>query len=180
MTRKFVSSLGTGMVLFLAGCSMEGLDKTVSGIIKPVVKPASSPTLAAARQREAQAGTSACAARHEDTVLLDIDVDTAYVRLKRHFRYKTLEERKRSSGGWVDQGFRHETTPGARYWMKDGVSLEVDGRTLRGWLSMEIERDGQGSIAYLRYCVGGIQGFDAGPDFPGKLTSLVKRVAERR
>ncbi len=143
--------------------------------------PGCGPVLTAVPHREAAEGTSVCGKRQEDVIRANVDVDTAYVRLKRHFGYPTLEERKRRSyGGWIDEGFRHETTPGARYWMKDEVRTVVGGKPVVGWLSTEIEKDGDGSLIRLRYCVGGSEGFQAGPDFPKLFASQVREVAEGR
>ncbi|HGY89648.1 MAG TPA: hypothetical protein ENK43_00600 [Planctomycetes bacterium] len=170
---------------FEGGSALGGLvtiTKSGPGQQQPSTTSASgSPILSATPQREAQPGTKACGERREDVIDLAVDVDTAYVRLKRHFRYPTLEERKRNSWGFIDEGFRHETSPGARYWMKNGVKVVMDGKLFKGWLSTEIERNGPTSTVYLRYCIGGIEGFNGVPaDFPQKLIAQVRAAAERK
>ena len=113
-----------------------------------------------------------------EAITVATDVDTAYVRLKRTLGYRTDTERG------VDQGFestfagvRHETLPGVRYRMANFVRVSDRGVSRRGWLVTDIERNGQGAVIRLRYCIGGGVGFEADPGFQRRLRAQVAAAA---
>ena len=109
-------------------------------------------------------------------------MDTAYVRLKRYFGYKTFDERKRTTGSpeWLQySSFRHETLPGVRYWMRDAINLRViSDQTQHGWMATQIEREGQQTRVQLDYCIGGAAGFAGGPGLRYRLLNKTERIAK--
>lgn len=95
-------------------------------------------------------------------------IDVAYVRYKRHFGYRTKNEKIRARGldpatanglyTMMDNGFRHTVEPGVRYHMKDNIDLDT-GYYI-GWLSLELEKAGTNKTrVYVNYCEGGRDGF---------------------
>ena len=108
-----------------------------------------------------------CGKRVNVSKSYNIDVDVAYLRLKRAFDYKTLEERQALSGvtknspfyGLVDRGYRHTVQSGVYYQMKDSVHLGTN--KYQGWLNTEIEKLAVNrSKVNMSFCEGGTEGFD--------------------
>jgi len=184
MKKTFISMAIAALVVNVSGCTqIQAIDKAAGDLAKSIqLRRGQGPK----GNVSIPANTSTpCGERRETVVRLSsTDVDTAFVRLKRHFRYRTLEERIEASPwkkrAWIDEGFRYEATPGARYWMKDSVDIKIGSETQRGWLSTEVERNGAGAIVRLGFCVGGSDGFVGGPGFTDMLSSRVRDVAEGR
>ena len=85
-----------------------------------------------------------------------MDPDTTYIRIKRHFGYKTFEEaNKNMYPGWLETTpFRHETLPGVRYGLAQDIhwnSTEY-GRN-HVWLDLDIERDRSNTRLLWHYCI---------------------------
>lgn len=143
-------------------------------------------------QRQGSASTSArqagsCLAVNEVFTVPGVDVDTAYLRVKRYFGFNTPGERQAhppypTQAELTAFGFRHETLPGVRYWMRDDV--HVDWRPEWGmaqqevWMSARVEREGAGSRIELDYCIGGETGFIGGPGFQAKLKAGAVRAVK--
>ena len=128
-----------------------------------------------------------CDQRVKFDVAGPLDVDTAYVRIKREFGYKTrdetLLERGISPGSsvasrnqWFDSGYRHEQQPGVRYLLSERVSQTVEGRAERGWLTLEISKEGKGSHIDGEYCNGGTDGFSKNDALLGQLKGEIRTL----
>ena len=90
----------------------------------------------------------------DTTTLSGVDIDTAYVRLKRYFNYKTLEEFTPYDRKWIRyMGFRHEAMPGVRYDMAWTVRWPSFPGTYV-WLGLILERDNSGVLIRWRHCAG--------------------------
>ena len=86
-----------------------------------------------------------------ENLYTSVGVDTAYVRLKRHFSFLTLAEKEKSVPypEWISStGFKHEALPGVRYSMTD----EIPYKNHYVWLSMVIEREGSKTFVGWDYC----------------------------
>ncbi len=87
------------------------------------------------------------------------DVDTAYARVMRQLRFRTLDERRRfaehHSTGLIDEGFRHTAQPGAYYRLADLVGWQDAGQAREAaWLEVELSRDGPTRTRFVgRYCL---------------------------
>ena len=89
-----------------------------------------------------------------------LDVDTAYGRVMRTFRFKTWEDEKKlqaSGTHWTSDGFRHNARPGAFYEMADLVGFN-DGQGSRRvvWMEIQLSREGSAQThTAAKYCVNG-------------------------
>ena len=80
-----------------------------------------------------------------------VDVDTAYVRIKREFNFKTRSERLEANpnlDGWLEHtlDFRYQATPGVNYLMrgyKEHVYLQEESPNT---LQVEIYKDGVSAV----------------------------------
>lgn len=93
-------------------------------------------------------------------ILATTDVDTAYAKAMSTFHFRTWEQRKKDSDrslGFVDEGFKHDATPGAFYHMADYASaVGQNGKTYYTWMDMQLAREGRNKTAVTtRYCVPG-------------------------
>jgi len=85
-------------------------------------------------------------------LVVPVDPDTAYVRLKRYFGFNTPREAQRTypNPDWLKYTqYRHETLPGVRYAMSESVVWPDVGRV---WLNLEIEKEGRGSRIAWSHC----------------------------
>lgn len=122
--------------------------------------------------------TTRCGQGVQEAIAVSVDVDTAYARLKRYLGYRTDVERGADKGfESTYAGVRHETLPGVRYRMSDYVRVSDRGVSRRGWLITDIERNGQGAVIRLDYCIGGELGFDADAGFKDRLSAQVAGAA---
>lgn len=75
-----------------------------------------------------------------------LDVDTAYARARRTFKFRTLEERKRETEDGltaIDTNFRHSAHAGSYYEMRDhAVVVDENGTPHRVWSSLELSKEG--------------------------------------
>lgn len=87
-----------------------------------------------------------------------LDVDTAYARAMRRFKFETLEQKKqkmRDGLTMMDSGFKHDARPGAFYNMADLVYVQDGQGGLHSvWMEMELGKDGPARTSVsTRYCV---------------------------
>ncbi len=141
-------------------------------------------------QRQGSASTTArqvgsCLAVNEVFTVPGVDVDTAYLRVKRYFDLSTFDERQARNPFhkprlMKEAGVRHETLPGVRYWMRDEVSWRPEWgmKQQEVWMSARVEREGAGSRIELDYCIGGETGFIGGPGFQAKLKAGAVRAVK--
>lgn len=133
-------------------------------------------------QRQGSAATAsrqagACLAVNEVFTVPGVDVDTAYLRLKRYFGFTNIGQQ-----AYPHPNFRHEALPGVSYWMRDGI--QDDWRPEWGmeqqevWMSARVEREGAGSRIELDYCIGGETGFIGGPGFQAKMKAWAERAVK--
>ena len=100
---------------------------------------------------------------------LAMDVDLAYLEYKRKFHYFTVAEKRRQLGlapddsslyGRMNNGYKHDVTPGLLYDLQDTIIM--DGMEYFGWLHLTLEKSGVNKTrAYVSYCIGGNEGFTA-------------------
>lgn len=92
------------------------------------------------------------------TIETSIDVDTAYVRIKSEFGFKTLEERLaltpsiRYTQTLYNDGFMYSAEPGVRYLMRDRTGEQKNGRVIQ----VEISKDGSGAIVEFAFATAGL------------------------
>ena len=138
--------------------------------------------IATTTRRELLPAPISCGEKVQLKAVGKVDVDTAYVRIKRELGYKTKDEILRERGinpgsdlarrnQWFDSGYRHEVQPGVRYLLSERVGPKASSRQERAWLTLEIEKAGSGSYVYGEYCNGGTDGFSEGGTFPSRLKS---------
>jgi len=92
---------------------------------------------------------------------IPVDVDSAYVKIKREFHFYTRQERIRATPGIGDQGswldntdeFRYEALPGVRYHMKERTSHTYRGQDRKHNIEVFIEKDGSGSNVVFKFWV---------------------------
>lgn len=93
------------------------------------------------------------------TIETNIDVDTAYVRIKREFGFNTLEERLATTPGVYGSaqelyrnGFMFSAEPGARYLMRDRTGPQKMGRIVQ----IEVRKEGAGSLVEFAFATAGL------------------------
>ncbi len=107
-----------------------------------------------ARRRSYQATARRCQVAGDVIRLAGADIDTAYVRLKRFFNYRSLNEYEPADRKWIKyMGFRHETLPGVRYNLAQTVRWPTYGDALV-WLHLILERDTGGVRIQWQHCAG--------------------------
>lgn len=145
--------------LGLAGCeSIQEIDRAAGEWAKKRNAERAAREEARRRQGVLTATKRQCRRTSESLRLPRVDVDTAYVRLKRYFGFHTPAEAQKVYP-WPDwlpySNYRHETLPGVRYAMSEAVvwPSAVYGRA-KVWLTLDIERGGQGSLIRWSWCQG--------------------------
>ena len=134
--------------------------------------------------------TTSCGKKVTFEIAGKVDVDTTYARIKRQFGYKTRDEVLRERGinpgsdlarrnQWFDSGYRHELQPGVRYLLSEKVTQKVGSSQERAWLTLDINKDGNGSRIYGEYCDGGTDGFSDGGALLGELKSEIDSLLAR-
>ncbi|MEX0926134.1 MAG: hypothetical protein WD208_05385, partial [Dehalococcoidia bacterium] len=103
------------------------------------------------------------------------DVDTAYVRLKRTFGFRTLDEIAppgNNNRDWIvlDAGYHHRTTPGVHYSMRE--RRDINGES--GIIQIDVDRDGSGSYLEVVYYSGGEHAFPLGDDFQQNVKAKIE------
>ncbi len=104
-----------------------------------------------------------CRRMDQSLNLSGIDPDTAYVRIKRFFGFKTWEE-ARKTYSYPEMlpytSFRHEALPGVRYSMSQDITWPsaVYGPA-KVWLTVDIERAPHGSVIRWSWCQGSNDGW---------------------
>lgn len=80
----------------------------------------------------------------------DVDVDVAYARAMKKFGFMTENQRREIQNGMLQDDFRHEVVPGARYVLADLVGLN----SFEFWSRVELSKAPQGKTDLdARYCV---------------------------
>lgn len=155
----------TGTAFLLSGCVATGASGTqyrigLDGIHEiPKEEAAASD---AANEHRAKAPVSMLGF----AVTTSLDVDTAYVRIRRHFGFQTFEEYTRGLlvPGFAnhDRGYHHRITPGVQYSLRQPGVENVAGYP--DPLQIEIDREGQGARLYVQFYAhnapGGPQAFE--------------------
>ncbi len=86
------------------------------------------------------------------------DVDTAYARLMRKFKFSTPEDLQISQtqrGGWIHESYRHVRQSGSYYQLAQPIHLPpVDGAGQPRKIIVEykLSKDGPGTLAGIAYC----------------------------
>ncbi|OOG28817.1 hypothetical protein B1C78_00285 [Thioalkalivibrio denitrificans] len=161
-----VTAIGvTGMVALLSGCVATGASGKQYRIgldgIREVPKEEAAAS-DAANEHRAKAPVSMLGF----AVTTSLDVDTAYVRIRRHFGFQTFEERTRGllvpSLTTHDRGYHHRITPGVQYSLRQPGVENVAG--YQDPLQIDIDREGQGTRLYVQFYAhnapGGPQAFE--------------------
>ena len=92
------------------------------------------------------------------TIETNIDVDTAYVRIKREFGFNTLEERLattpsvRYAQTLYNDGFMYSAEPSVRYLMRDRTGEQKTGRVIQ----VEISKNGSGAVVEFAFATAGL------------------------
>jgi hypothetical protein len=88
-----------------------------------------------------------------------LDVDTAYARAISAFQFRTWAQRKRyaelNSGGFIDDGFRHDAQPGVLYSMSDRAEWnDTQGVRKVVWIIMQLAKEGSTKTRVeANYCI---------------------------
>jgi len=180
---RFPLLLFAGLALLVAaGCeSIQELDRAAGELAKEL-KAQRAEAEKARREREVLVGTSGgCREISRSLRLASVDPDSAYVRLKHFFGFKSPSEAQKSYPypEWLPYtNYRHETLPGVRYSMSENIiwSSSVYGRK-RVWLTLDIEREGGGSLIRWSWCRGA-DGWETLGD-PEKVNRALAKDIER-
>ncbi|MEM8948414.1 MAG: hypothetical protein AAGA21_19195 [Pseudomonadota bacterium] len=141
--------------LGLVGCNADGtIDPTLGGII--------------GFETESKRGNKGGQTYQVGTADLqtDVDVDTAYLKIKREFGFLTYEERLAKSPnlqrGWLekDTSFKHTTIAGVSYQMKNRVPHAFGGEKRSHNFEANVEKDGEGSIVMMKFWIPSQDGLD--------------------
>lgn len=95
----------------------------------------------------------------------EVDIDTAYARLRSGFRFRAPSDFQDSLSGRMaqrDVAYHHEANPGAFYRLSDYERQVVGGHEHQIILKAQLERSGSGSRINVEFEPSGTLTFDAG------------------
>lgn len=143
-------------VLGLGGCTTDPFAPLADAILgKDRAKPQQTGSSSTPKASAQIAPEAVC---RRTQIVSSTDVDTAYAKAMRIFKFRTLQHRKHDaqlSLGFIDEGFRHDVSPGAYYHLSDLVRvIGPGGAPYSTWMSMELSREGVSkTLVASEYCV---------------------------
>jgi len=186
--RQLPLALLMGVLLFTAaGCeSIQEIDRTAGEWAKERKAQRAAQEQARQERGVLTAAKRSCRRNAQSLRLPGADPDTTYVRIKRYFGFNSPREAEKAYP-WPDwlpyTNYRHETLPGVRYSMSEGVTWPsaAYGRH-KVWLTVDIERESQGSLIRWSWCEGtdGWEKLGEPAEVQRNLARDIERVARGR
>lgn len=144
-------------LLSLALCSCASLEEQNKAFadyvntVLPPLKPSPQSTQVAQASQSGQADLKEICKK--GVVVGPSDVDTAYVRVMKLFRFRTDAQVRRNGVLYASDGFRHNATPGVLYDLWDEVGVDYTDGTRRGVVvGVRLGKEGAGSEVAYNYC----------------------------